>query len=248
MDSLSCVYSALATRGCRRCGVRGQTELLLVYLRAKDEGFGTERQTWRWQASGASQRDAARSAQRQNMRVVDAAEGGALAPTSADTRPHYLRGCYGKDVSRIPLPAKTHGCFFFFLLPLLLLLLLLRLLLPPQCKRRGSRVVRRVWGVNSEVRLPGFERIRGKLAGEIHLTRKRLNLLFHLQRCPNSSWRAFAKVMELFFRDFGPSGHDSVTAYASAAQLISVFSLFRIILCKAQRGLCDKVPLMFKVT
>lgn len=41
-----------------------------------------------------------------------------LASTSANTRPHYLCGCYGKDVNCIPLPAKLSAVFvlFFFFL------------------------------------------------------------------------------------------------------------------------------------
>lgn len=39
-----------------------------------------------------------------------------LASTSANTRPHYLCGCYGKDVNCIPLPAKLKAVFFFFFL------------------------------------------------------------------------------------------------------------------------------------
>ncbi|CAB1414040.1 unnamed protein product [Pleuronectes platessa] len=41
------------------------------------------------------------------MRLLIQQEGGALASTSADTRAHYLLGCYGKDVSRIPLPTNS---------------------------------------------------------------------------------------------------------------------------------------------
>lgn len=38
--------------------------------------------------------------------VINTEEGGALSSTSANTRAHYLYGCYGKDASCIPLPTN----------------------------------------------------------------------------------------------------------------------------------------------
>lgn len=39
--------------------------------------------------------------------VINTEEGGALTSTSANMRAHYLYGCYGKDVSCIPLPTNA---------------------------------------------------------------------------------------------------------------------------------------------
>lgn len=43
--------------------------------------------------------------------VINTEEGGALTSTSANMRAHYLYGCYGKDVSCIPLPTNSEELF-----------------------------------------------------------------------------------------------------------------------------------------
>lgn len=106
---IHCVFVCLCRLrywGWRREAVVALTESLTVYSSAEDEDFGADMAVASERAFPSETR-ASRHRGR-TRRVLTR-----LAPTSADTRPHYLCGCYGKDVSCIPLPAKLTAVFHF---------------------------------------------------------------------------------------------------------------------------------------